>query len=447
MEAFDQTSLRDEFAMNDAATNSLQGPIDDCENQLTNALWAVTAAFGCYFCMYAFRKPFTAGIFEGPQVWGLGFKTLLVTSQVAGYMVSKFIGVKVISEMRPDRRAGMILTLVLLGELALIFFALIPRPWNAVCLFLNGLPLGMVFGLVLGQLEGRRSTEALAAGLCTSFILADGVTKSVGSWLLQCNVSEQWMPCLSGALFLPPLFVCVAMLARVKPPTDADRHHRSQRHSLDSAQRWFLFQSFAVGLVPLIVMYLLVTIMRSMRADFAPELWKGMGVVAPPAIFTQSEVWVAFVVLAINGSAVLIRDNRFAFRFSLGTCLLGLLVLVAALLAYQKSMIGGFAFMVLVGQGLYLPYVAIHTTVFERMLAVTRARGNIGFLMYLADSIGYLGYVAVMVIKNYFKTTEDMLGYFLGLCWFGSGVGIVCVIVSWFYFINMKQSVPESNPT
>ena len=34
----------------------------------------------------------------------------------------------------------------------------------------------LVFGLVLGFLEGRRMTEAFVAGLCASFILADGIT-------------------------------------------------------------------------------------------------------------------------------------------------------------------------------------------------------------------------------------------------------------------------------
>ena len=53
--------------------------------------------------------------------------------------------------------------------------------------------------------------------------------------------------------------------------------------------------------------------------------------------------------------------------------------------------------MVLHGLGLYLPYVAVHTTIFERLIAMTRDRGNIGYLMYLADAFGYLGYVVVML--------------------------------------------------
>ncbi len=98
-----------------------------------------------------------------------------MTAQVFGYMLSKFLGIRVISEIHPHRRAIWVFWLVLMAEGALILFGLVPRPWNLVCIFLNGLPLGMVFGMVMGLLEGRRMTEALTAGLCASFILADGV--------------------------------------------------------------------------------------------------------------------------------------------------------------------------------------------------------------------------------------------------------------------------------
>ena len=48
-----------------------------------------------------------------------------------------------------------------LAELALLCFGLCPRPIRPDCTFVNGLSLGMVFGLVVGFLEGRRITEAL----------------------------------------------------------------------------------------------------------------------------------------------------------------------------------------------------------------------------------------------------------------------------------------------
>ncbi len=149
--------------------------------------------------MYAFRKPFTAASFSGEPSWGIGEKTLLVTAQVLGYTLAKILGIRVIAETPASRRAAGILVLIGSAELALLLFGVSPRPIRPLWLFLNGLSLGMVFGLVLGFLEGRRLTEALTAGLCASFILADGVTKSVGTWLLDDQgVPERWMPARGG---------------------------------------------------------------------------------------------------------------------------------------------------------------------------------------------------------------------------------------------------------
>ena len=403
-------------------------------SELYWATWSVIAAFGTYFCMYAFRKPFTAASFEGPLVWGATFKTVLVISQVMGYMVSKFIGIKVIAEMPPQRRAIGILLLVLVAEGALILFGLVPRPWNAICLFANGLPLGMVFGLVLGFLEGRRCTEALTAGVCASFILADGVTKSVGAWLLARGIAEDWMPSVAGLIFLAPLVVGVAMLSRIPPPTAEDVMARAARSILNHSQRWLLFRRYAVGISLLVTMYLFVTILRSFRADFAPELWHGLAAPAQPATFSQSEICVALGVLIASGCAVLVRDNRRAFFISLATCGAGFCLLATALVARQSGLLDGFGFMVLAGLGLYLPYVAIHTTVFERLLAMTRDRGNIGFLMYLADAFGYLGYVAVMLLRHAITPGDDLVEFFIAACWVAVIVSAFCLVGSWRYF-------------
>src|SRR5215203_664366 len=98
------------------------------------APWCMIAAFGAYACMYGFRKPFTAASYTGAE-WGAGFKAWLVTSQVLGYTVSKFIGIRVIAEMRPERRAGLILMLVVIAQIALVLFGIVPPPYSAACLF------------------------------------------------------------------------------------------------------------------------------------------------------------------------------------------------------------------------------------------------------------------------------------------------------------------------
>jgi hypothetical protein len=150
-------------------------------------------------------------------------------------------------------------------------------------------------------------------------------------------------------------------------------------------------------------------------------------------------------VICANGGAVFIRDNRTAFFVSLATCMLGFVLMALTLSGWQSQRIGGFTFMVMIGLGLYLPYVAIHTTVFERMLAMTRERGNLGFLMYVADAFGYLGYVGVMIARNLITPGETLLSFFINACWIASLVSVAALIATWAYFWK-RSGCERSHP-
>jgi len=410
-------------------------PLSDCA-ELALSVWCVAAAFGTYFCMYAYRKPFTAGTYEDVSLGGVGFKTILVTAQVLGYTLSKFLGIKVIAEVKPRQRAALLLGLIAVAEVALLLFAVTPAPFNVVWLFVNGLPLGMVFGLVLGFLEGRRQTEALAAGLCASFIVADGVTRSAGAFLLEAGVSEYWMPFTAGLLFVPPLLLFVWMLTRIPRPSSQEVAARSERTPLDRAGRWALFRRYATGLVLLVAVYLLVTVLRSVRADFAPEIWGGLQATVPPEVFAWSETAVAAGVLLLTASAVVVRNHRRAFFGSLGLAFLGAVLIAAALLGLRGQLLSPLAFMVLIGLGLYLPYIVVQTTLFERLMALTRERGTVGYLVYLADAFGYLGYVAVLMARNLLAPGENFLSFFILLSWATAGACVLLLIPCWRYFAN-----------
>src|SRR5450755_517004 len=108
-------------------------------NPVLFTAFAGIAGFAAYFSMYAFRKPFSVAIFGVVPGWhfALDYKIALVLAQVAGYALSKFIGVKVIAEISPAARAGAIIKLIVLAWAALLLFALVPAPWNVFAMFLN----------------------------------------------------------------------------------------------------------------------------------------------------------------------------------------------------------------------------------------------------------------------------------------------------------------------
>jgi hypothetical protein len=208
------------------------------------------AGFCAYFSMYAFRKPFTAATFDAVAGWhfALDYKIALVIAQAAGYALSKLIGVKVISEISPARRGVTILALIGASWLALVAFALIPAPWNVAALFFNGLPLGMIWGLVFGYMEGRRVSEVLGAILCASFILSSGVVKSVGAWLLVgAHASPFWMPAATGAVFFPLLLVSVWVLGQLPPPDATDQAERVKRAPMSGAERAEFLRAYVPG--------------------------------------------------------------------------------------------------------------------------------------------------------------------------------------------------------
>ena len=240
------------------------------------ALYGGLMAFGAYFAMYAFRRPFTVARYADAAPVLVEYKIALVIAQLLGYALSKVAGIKVISEMPPQRRAAAILVLIGSAECFLVLFAIIPAPWNIACLFANGLSLGMIWGLVFGFLEGRRVSELLGAMLCASFIVSSGAVKSVGeSVMLHGWANEYWMPAMTGLIFAPLLLICVGGLALMPPPSAEDERLRVTRVPMDAAARRRMFLSFAPGLIALVVIYVGLTALRGFSATiFAVEIWK-----------------------------------------------------------------------------------------------------------------------------------------------------------------------------
>ncbi len=408
---------------------------------LAFSAYCIVAAFGTYFCMYGFRKPFTAATYEGAEWMGVGFKTILVASQVAGYTLSKFIGIRVVSEMPARYRAVAILAVIGLAEITLLLFAVTPAPWSCAWLFVNGLSLGMVFGLVLGYLEGRMVTEALSAGLCASFILSAGFVKSVGRSVMDdFGVDPYWMPFTTGLLFLAPLLLFVGLLSRIPPPSALDVSLRCERAPMDRSQRRSFFRRHALGLTGLLLIYVLLTILRSLRDDFAVEIWRELGVTGEPTVFARSEFWVMIGVVLSSGFMIALKNNRVAFLATMGLLAGGFVIVIGSILGHRAGYLAPMPFMVILGVGTYIPYVAFHTTVFERMIAAYRETGTIAYLMYLADAVGYLGYVGVMVYRN---VTTGEVEFLRLLTAVGLTVGIVSGAITLVVGLHFYYHVPK----
>jgi len=411
----------------------------------TFTIYAIAAAFATYFCMYAFRRPFAAAKFEGASFFGtmLGLKTVMAISQTIGYAISKYMGIKVCSEIKPGQRAIALVVLIAWAQTALVGFGLAPDNFKVVAIFLNGLALGMVWGMVVGYLEGRRTSELLLVGLSCSYIVASGAVKNVGQILMSApyQVSEAWMPATVGGLFLAPFLAAVWLLNQIPPATPEDHEARTLRESMNRVHRWAFVRHFFWGLLFMLLAYLFLSAYRDFRDTYMVEILTDLGYPYDSrnsSVITQTEIMVGLGVMPILALLNLIKDNR---RGLVGTYVVmigGLVLLGGATLLLDRGLIGGRAWLVLVGMGAYLTYVPYGSMFFDRLIASTRVVGTAVFAIYLADSIGYTGSVCTMIFKDQVVGGMSKLDFLKTFSYLLSLTGTVLLLSSAVYFLIHK---------
>lgn len=406
--------------------------------------YGALASFATYFCMYAFRKPFSVATFAGLELWGIDYKIILIISQVLGYMLSKFIGIKLISELRPEKRLFSLLGLVFLAEASLIFFGWVPAPYNFIFMFLNGLPLGMVWGIVFSYLEGRKFTDFLGVVLSSSFIVSSGVVKSVGYLVMDhWHVSQFWMPAVTGGLFLIPFVISSLLLNKIPSPSQEDIRLRKERNPMSKADRRNVMASFWIPIVILTLFYTCLTAIRDFRDNFSREIWDAVGFKGDASIYTLSELPIAILVLLIIALVGLIKNNfKALFSYHL-LLIMGTICIGSATLLFQLHLVGPVFWMVAVGFGLYICYVPFNCLFFDRMIATFRIHGNAGYLIYVADAFGYLGSMVVLLYKNFGQNTLSWLSFFVDTCYVIAGLGLLVSLLSLLYFKEKKRAMDQ----
>lgn len=418
------------------------------KNKLYIIIHAIIASFGLYFCMYAFRKPFTIATFEDISYWGIDYKILLIIAQVLGYMLSKFIGIKIISELKPKNRGLLLVGMIFFAEMALLLFAVTPQPYNIVFMFFNGLPLGMVWGIVFSYLEGRRFTEILGVALSSSFIVSSGFVKTVGKFVMDdWHISEFWMPFVTGSLFILPLLFFIFLLEKLPNPDKEDQLLKTKRIPLTPKKRKKIFLKFAFPIIILVIFYVMLTAFRDFRDNFARELWDTLGYQDSSSIYTTAEIPIAIAVLIMLGSLGFIKNNMKAFVMYHYLLLLGTMLMGISTWLFQIQYISPFAWMSLSGFGLYICYVPFGCIFFDRMVAVFKIKGNAGFLIYIADSFGYLGSMLILIYKNFGQPSLSWLEFFIDGTYLIAILGTMITIMSLLYFRKKmkKNSIMETS--
>ncbi len=400
-------------------------------SSFNQTLFASVTAFFTYMCFYPFRRAYTAATYENLVFIGVNFKILIITAQVLGFAVSKGLGIKYVSEMLPKNRSRNLLIMIILSLFCYLFFALTPAPYNLFFIFLASLPLGMVYGTILGFLEGRKTTDLLVAVLTASFIMGSGFAKSIGKWVMtSLEVSQFWMPFVACAIMIVPFGICAWLMGQITPPNQEDKENRTERKPMQNSDRKAFIKEFALSMTIFVVSYVLLTSFREFRDNFTPEIWKLLGYGNNSAIFTQTETPIAIIVLLIMASTRWVQNNYKAFVIIQLLMLAGGVLIGISTLLFQQKILSPVAWLTTLGLGVYLAYAMCNSLYFERMIAAFKKSGTVGFLITFADYYAYMGSILVLFYKNFFQKSINYLDFFIILSYFISVIYVILVALS-----------------
>ncbi|NCT75485.1 MAG: hypothetical protein BGO54_22030 [Sphingobacteriales bacterium 46-32] len=412
--------------------------------QLLVASGAALVAFLAYSAVYAYRKPFTTATFTGVSFWGVSYQTWLIISQVIGYMLSKFAGIRFIAELKRNGRWKTSVMLVGIAWISLFFFAITPAPYGMIWLLINGFMLGFMWGIIFSYVEGRRATDFIGTVMAISFIFAGGFTRSVAGWLMtEWGVTEKWMPFVTGLVFIGPYLLFIFLLERLPPPDKEDVKERTQRQPMNATERRAFIKKFGVGIVMVSITYLFLTIIRDIRDNYMVNIWSELGYKDDYSLFARSETQISLILLGTMALLALIRKNMEAFRVIHVVIAIGFILAGISSWLFIQGLINGRLWMQLVGLGLYMSYIPFNCIFFERMIAAFRIQGNVGFLIYIADAFGYLGSVTIMLTKEFMDIDPGWAGFYSHAVVIGSLISLAGIMASWGYF-NKKYYTQNS---
>lgn len=373
--------------------------------------WAGGAALLSYALVYALRKPFTAATFDGLDFMGMDYKTATSIIQIAGYVLSKFMGIKWISELRREDRLRFIIASVSVAELSLLAFALLPVPYNVCALFFNGLSLGCMWGVIFSFIEGRRLTGILASIMGISIAFSSGLAKSLGLFLMNdLGVDCFWMPAVIGGFAFVLIILLAFILNALPAPSEEDIRSCTKRVPMDARQRKAIFFRFAPLLLMLFVANLFITIIRDVKEDFLVNI----------VDTSQFSAWaisgidgmVTLIILALFILVSMIRDHQRVLYTLLWMVIGGTFLLVGISYYYEQLNLSPLVWMFLQSLGVYIAFLSFQTLFFERFVACFNIKGNVGFFIVSIDFIGYLGTVGVLVFKEAFVAHLNRIEFY-----------------------------------
>ena len=141
------------------------------------------------------------------------------------------------------------------------------------------------------------------------------------------------------------------------------------------------------------------------------------------------------------GSLILIKQNIKAFYINHVLIIVGILLIGFGTRLFETGLITSPIWMIVSGFGLYMAYVPFNSVLFERLIASFHIVSNVGFLIYLADSFGYLGSIGILFYKQFGQPSLSWIEFFISLGYIITISGGLMMTLSLFYFYRKAKVI------
>jgi hypothetical protein len=388
---------------------------------------------------YFVRSPiFIVPMEEFEPIWGLDFKTCLTLASEIGKLVSKVLGLLVVSRISRNSRLIIIITFNVLAMLLISLpFAFLEQIYQLVGMFLAMSMLSATFGMIVLYFEGRRLTETLATLSSISYLFGTGIAKSTGAFFLN-YVSPRFMPLTVSLTFLPISLVALVLLDQVPDPDSKDIAHRSKRSAMPLKDQANFIMKFNIGIITVMLLNLGVLLVRNFRDYFAPEIYfYALQREVPEETYLGADVFGGVIAMLSLIFIPKVRNHKIAFYLMTGFTLLGGLILLGFTLLFHWGFVTGLPWLLSLAAGMWLIYLPINSAaLWDRLFAITRLPGTGAFLIYAVDILGGIGTIVLMTWKLFFFHGDPGDLFILITMIVGS---VVCVgtIVIYGYFCTV----------
>lgn len=354
-------------------------------------------------------------------------------AQITGYALSKWFGIGLIGNMKRTSRLPLLILLLGSATVPLLFLSLLPPLGQVFCMLVSGFPLGLVYGVVFSWIEGRRFTEILGAILACTFVFSSGLVKSIALYLTEVTRwSEMEIPGVMALMSLAVSLPFIYVLNRTDLPDEEDVKHRLERTAADKSTRKSIFKGLGFPLVLWIIAYFMLTLIRDLRDNFGAEILKEQSNLKP-GVFLGMETPASLILLFMISLIGLIKRHDQAIQTINYISMAGLFMLIIATLSFLNGGLDTELWLFLVGIGCYLGYILLNISLFDRVVSISGFAANAGFLLYIADAWGYLGSVAMTLVRYLLPGPQSWTEWFGYTTILAGIIGLMAFIMAAFF--------------